>query len=306
MAESTNRLADKVAIVTGSGQGIGRAEAMLLAAEGAKVVVSDMGFDDGVGRAATVVAEIEANGGAGTACTADISTFDGAQELVRTAVDAFGGLDIVVNNAGLRANNTIQDMTEEQFDLVISSHLKSSFATIKFAAPIFIQQQSGVIVNTSSDAGFGHPFNIPYSCAKEGITALTRSVARELGPFGVRCNQIRPRSDVPKAPEFMAKLASFGPQYAALGRFRLGTRGDVFRPSMPENVAPLTVWLCTDAAAELNGYDFFVMGDLVGLWSEPDLVRSQFHEGGWTIDLLDEYALTGVAEGLHNRFLGDS
>jgi 3-oxoacyl-[acyl-carrier protein] reductase len=296
------RLAGKVAIVTGSGHGIGRAEAILMAQEGARIVVSDLGVDDGTPRADAVTAEIIAGGGKATPAMADLATFEGARSVVQTAVDQFGRLDIVLNNAGLRAPNAIQDLTEADYEKVLDSHLKATFAMIKYAAPIFLEQGNGVILNTSSESGLGHPYNSAYAAAKEGITGLTRSIARELGPSGIRCNQIRPRAEGTQNAEFVAAFRKFLPQRQALGRFGLGSRGDVNRPSRPENVATLAVWLCTDQAASVNGFDFFVAGDEVGLWSEPDLVRSNIVPGCWTLDLLDQYAPSALLQALENRF----
>jgi NAD(P)-dependent dehydrogenase (short-subunit alcohol dehydrogenase family) len=302
--QEANRLAGKVAIVTGSGQGIGRAEATLMAKEGARVVVSDVAVDDGVPRADKVAAAINANGGDAIAVTEDLGTFDGSRRVVETAVEQFGALHIVLNNAGLRAPNAIQEITESEYDRVLNSHLKATFGLLKYAAPIFLEQGAGVILNTSSESGLGHPFNAAYAAAKEGITGLTRSVARELGPYGIRCNQIRPRAEGTQSPEFLAAFLKFQPQRQALGRFGLGSHGDVHRTSLPENVAALAVWLCTDAAETVNGYDFFVMGDEVGLWSEPDLVRNNILPGGWTLDFLDQYAPQALIHGLENRFVG--
>ena len=266
--------------------------------------MSDVGVDDGVGRADTVASEINAAGGQSVADPHDLATFEGARAVIATALDHFGGLDIVLNNAGLRAANAIGDMTENDFDLVVGSHLKASYGTIKYAAPVFIEQGSGVILNTSSESGFGHPYNSAYAAAKEGITGLTRSIARELGPYGVRCNQIRPRSEGTQDPKFMEAFMRSAPQREALGRYALGSNGDRHRRSLPEDVAALAVWLCTDAAARVNGHDFFVMGDEVALWSEPDFWRTAFQAGGWTIDLLDQYAPDTLVHGVENRFTG--
>ncbi len=300
------RLAGKVAIVTGSGQGIGRAEAILMAQEGAKVVVSDLGVDDGVSRAEKVAAEINAEGGEAIASTRDLGTFEGARAVVEAAVERFGGLHILLNNAGLRSANAIQDIEEEDFDKVLGSHLKATFGTIKYAAPVFLEQHAGVILNTSSESGMGHPYNSAYAAAKEGITGLTRTVARELGPSGIRCNQIRPRAEGTQAPEFLAIFTKYKAQRDALGAFSLGSHGDFHRSSKPSHVAVLAVWLCTDAAGAINGRDFFVMGDEVGLWSEPDLVRSNLLPGGWTLDLLDQYAPQALIHGLDNEYLGSA
>jgi NAD(P)-dependent dehydrogenase (short-subunit alcohol dehydrogenase family) len=299
-----DRLAGKVAIVTGSGRGIGRAEALLMARQGAKVVVSDIGVEDGTFRADTVVSEINAAGGQAVAATPDLATFAGARQVVATALGHFGRLDILINNAGLRAANAIQDISEEDFDLVVGSHLKATFGTIKHAAAVFAEQRTGVILNTSSESGLGHPYNSAYAAAKEGITGLTRTIARELGPYGVRCNQIRPRAEGTQSAEFMAVFQKFRPQREALGRFALGSQGDRYRLSRPEDVAVFAVWLCTDAAASINGYDFFVMGDEIGLWSEPDLLRTVHRSGAWTLDGLDEYAPGTLIHGLENRYRG--
>src|SRR5579863_6607997 len=167
------RLAGKVAIVSGSGRGIGRCEAILLADQGAKVVVNDIGKDaDGKRRADKVVEEIRAAGGEAVVSTDSISTLEGANRTVQTAVKSFGRLDILVNNAGLRAAYPIDEITEEQWNLVLDSHLKGTYALIKYAVPIFRSQRSGVIINTGSESGLGHPFNSAYAAAKEGIAGL--------------------------------------------------------------------------------------------------------------------------------------
>lgn len=302
VAAPTGRLAGRVAIVTGGGRGIGRAEAHLMAEEGARVVLADIGVEGGSFCADRVVAEVMAKGGTAVATTHDLATFEGARQTVTAALDHFGRLDIVINNAGLRAANAIEDLTEEDFDLVVGSHLKATFGMIKYSAPVLAEQGTGVILNTSSESGLGHPYNSAYAAAKEGITGFTRSIARELGPKGVRCNQIRPRAEATQSPEFLAVLQKFKPQRDALGRFALGSQGDRHRKSRPQDVAVLAVWLCTDAAVAINGHDFFVMGDEVGLWSEPELARTIHCAGEWTLDSLDDYAPGTLIHGLENRF----
>jgi 3-oxoacyl-[acyl-carrier protein] reductase len=300
-----NRLAGKVAIVSGSGRGIGRCEAMLLAQQGAKVVVNDIGKDpEGKRRADKVVEEIRAAGGEALASTDSISTLEGAHRTVETAVKAFGGLDILVNNAGLRAAYPIDEITEEQWNLVLDSHLKGTYALIKYAVPIFRSQRSGVIINTGSESGLGHPFNSAYGAAKEGIAGLTRSLARELGRFGIRCNMIRPRAATPGGPEFMEMYQKWMPTAQALGPYWLGERGHVRSGEMkPERVAALVVWLCTDAAVNVNGRGFYVAGDEVGLWSEPQLIRCLTRPGGWDLDSLDQSGPENLIFDLTNKFL---
>ncbi len=146
---NTKRLAGKVAIITGSGRGIGRCEALLMAQQGAQVVVSDIGTDgEGASTAGKVAAEIRAAGGEAVSVTDSVATIAGAQRTVEQALQSYGRLDILVNNAGLRAGNPIDKLTEEQWGLVLDSHLKASFAMIKFAVPVFKRQGGGVIVNT--------------------------------------------------------------------------------------------------------------------------------------------------------------
>lgn len=175
---TSTRLSGKVAVVTGAGNGIGRAEALEFARQGAAVVVNDCGITaTGESRAVTVAREIMAADGQAIAAEQDISTFSGAAGVVDLAVRTFGRLDALVNNAGLRAQNSIGDLTEEEFDRVVGSHLKGTFAMIKFAAPVFARQEGGVILNTGSEAGLGMPFNSAYAAAKEGIAGLTRTVA---------------------------------------------------------------------------------------------------------------------------------
>jgi NAD(P)-dependent dehydrogenase (short-subunit alcohol dehydrogenase family) len=171
----TGRLQGKVAVVTGSGRGIGRCEAMALAREGAMVVVSDFGKDEhGRDLAAIVTEEILAAGGKAIAVTENLMTAEGAQRTIEAAKNTFGGLDIIVNNAGLRGGNPIHKLTEEQLDSVLGSHLKASFLMIKYGVPYMRERGGGVIINTGSEAGLGMVFNSAYASAKEGLAGLTR------------------------------------------------------------------------------------------------------------------------------------
>ncbi len=302
------RLAGKAAIVTGSGRGIGRCEALLLAQQGAKIVVSDIGTDaEGARTAEKVAAEIKAAGGEAMACTDNVATMAGAQRTVDTAVQHYGRLDILVNNAGLRAGNPVDKLTEEQWATVLDSHLKASFTMTKFAVPVFKRQGGGVIINTGSEAGLGMIFNSAYAAAKEGIAGLTRSVAREQGRFGIRCNMIRPRATVNTGGGAWGQevFAKWLPMARALGRYWIGDRGQVgfTRPAHPEQVAELVIWLCTDAAVNINGRSFYVAGEEVGLWSEPELIRSLARPGGWDLDSLDGFARDTLTGDLTNPFL---
>ena len=303
-----HRLAGKVAVVTGSGRGIGRSEAMMLAREGAKVVVSDFGTDsEGKSTAAGVADEIRKAGGEALASTEDLMQADGARRTVEAAADTFGGLDIIVNNAGLRGGNPVHKLTEEQWDTVLDSHLKASFLTIKFGVPLLRQRGGGVIINTGSEAGLGMVFNSAYASAKEGLAGLTRCIAREQGRFNIRCNLIRPRATAGNTGggDWFAKnlAGTWRPFVQSLGRYWIGERGLAGwdRPAPPDSVAAFVAWLCTPAAQNINGRDFYIGGDEVALISPPQFTSTLFHEGGWTLDALDRLAPT-MTGGLTDPF----
>lgn len=298
------RLVGKVAIVTGSGAGIGRAEARLLAAQGAKVVVNDIAVKNGEPVADMVVDEIRAAGGEAVANLDNVAEFQGAERLVNTALEVFGGLDILVNNAGITNFIPVYELTEHDWDRMMAVHLKGSFGTIRFASPIMCKQRSGVIINTGSESGLGRVFGANYSAAKEGIIGLTRAVAKELGRFNVRCNAVRPRASTTILEG--VNLTKFLPVLKALGRYWFGHRAHI--PISPEvvtaeKVAPLVVWLCTDAAANVNGRDFYVGGDEVGLYPELELERLLYREGGWDLDALDRSGREDLIADLTNRYL---
>src|SRR5581483_7105439 len=199
MQEDTQPLAGKVLIVTGAGQpvSIGHSHAIAFAKAGAKVVVNDNGSaqrGDGADTslAEAVAQEIRDMGGEAVASTDSVADFDGARRIVETAMDAFGRIDVLINNAGNQRMNRIYEATEEDFDSLIAIHLKGTFNTVRHAAPHMMARKSGVIINTSSTGGLGFYGNSIYAAAKEGIVGFTRSIARDLGPYGIRCNAIRP------------------------------------------------------------------------------------------------------------------
>ncbi|MGH7896034.1 MAG: SDR family NAD(P)-dependent oxidoreductase, partial [Candidatus Binatia bacterium] len=192
------RLKGRAAVVTGAGRGIGRAIAELLAAEGAAVVVNDLGGNvDGSGTQASVadevVATIKAAGGTAVANHDSVSDFEAAERIIGTAVKEFGGIDILVNNAGILRDRMIFNMTEEDWDAVIAVHLKGSFNCTRHAAGHMRRHKRGRIISMSSTSGvIGNPGQANYGAAKDGIAALTRVVARELGKYGVTVNAVCP------------------------------------------------------------------------------------------------------------------
>ena len=296
------RLDGQVAIVTGAGGGIGRAHALLLAAEGASVLVNDTGRRTGA-NAAAVVAEIEAAGGRAAANTTS-ATWNGAASIVEHARDEFGRLDIVVNNATAARNADLWTLTEEDWDLAIDVNLKGYFAMIREAAPHLCRQGRGAIVNTSSGSGFGHPSAVAYASAKEGVVGLTRTVA-ELGRFGVRCNAIRPLALGASTQEYAVSTARWN-TLLALTMQSHGSHSSYSAATPethpPSKIAPIVVWLCTDAASSVNGRTFHVRGDSIALLSEPGPERVAVQEGGWTLDALDQLAPTQLVHDLRNDY----
>jgi 3-oxoacyl-[acyl-carrier protein] reductase len=281
-----DRLAGRVAIVTGAGRGIGRAEALALAAEGARVIVNDVGLAlDGSGQDAgpadQVVAAIRAAGGEAAASYENVADVAAGARIVQQALDTFGRLDIVVANAGIQLNRDLFAITEAEWDLVMAVHLKGHFAVIQPAAEVFRRQRSGRIITTSSLAGLGQLNHADYCAAKEGIAGLTRALALELGPYGVTVNAVRPR-----AATRMAGAAGVSAAVAAA------------RPA--EQVAPLVVYLCTDAAAHVNGRDFFVMGEEISLMSLPHPERTIVRQGGWDLASLEVIFPRTLGAGLAN------
>lgn len=275
-----DRLKGKVAIVTGAGRGIGRGEALALASEGAKVVVNDLGgARDGTGASTSpadeVVAEIKKLGGEAVANHDSVTTLQGAENIVKTAMDSFGKVDILVNNAGILRDRMVFNMSEEDWDLVLKVHLFGHFYTIRAVSPFFRQQRYGRIINTSSIAGlyattYGQA---NYGAAKEGIVGLTRKVARDMGRYGVTCNCIRPIA---------------GTRLTLSEEMKKARTEDIAKLEQikPEDIAPLVVWLASDDAANVNGRVFYVQTGRIGLYSEPVMEKQLVKAGGWTIDEL--------------------
>jgi NAD(P)-dependent dehydrogenase (short-subunit alcohol dehydrogenase family) len=299
------RLDGRVAIVTGAGGGIGREHARLFAQEGAAVLVNDTGRRTGAD-AASVVAEIEASGGRAVADTTS-ATWDGAAAIVAHALDAFGRIDVLVNNATAARNADLWRVTEEEWDLAQDVNLKGYFALIREVAPHLCGQGSGAIVNTSSGSGFGHPSAVAYAAAKEGVVGLTRTVARELGRFGVRCNAIRPLALGQSTRDYDVATSKWSTLMALTMRPR-GGQVSQFAAATPEShppakISPMVVWLCTDAAAAVNGRTFHVTGDLIARFADSQYERQVVQAGGWTLDALDEIAPAQLVDDLSNDFL---
>ncbi len=275
-------LTDRVAVVTGAGRGIGMAIALMLAQAGARVVVNDFGGrEDGTGGEASpadqVVREIREAGGQATASYDSVASMAGGQRIVQVALDVFGRIDIVVNNAGILRDRMIFNMTEEEWDAVVAVHLKGAFAVTRAAAPRLKEQRWGRFINMTSTSGLvGNIGQANYAAAKLGIFGLTRVTALDMARYNVTANCISPfawtrligtiPTDTPEQKARVAKLEKM----------------------TPRDIAPLAVYLCSEEAASVSGQILGVRGKEIFLFSQPRPVRAIHHAEGWTPERLAE------------------
>ena len=287
----------RVAIVTGAGRGIGREHALLLAAEGAQVVVNDLGgSSDGTGSedgpAESVAAEIRAAGGQAVANADDVADAAGAERLIATAVDAFGRLDVVVNNAGILRDRVLVNLTDDDWDLVVRVNLRGTFTVTRAAGNYWREQAkageavNASIINTSSESGvFGNPGQANYAAAKAAVASLTQVAAKELKRYGVRVNAITPQARTRMTEQAFGD--ALAPKEGKFDRFN------------PANVSPFVVYLAT-ADCALSGEVFIVGGSRVQRirpW-EKDPEWKLDTDGRWTVeDLAKAVAEAGVPQG---------
>jgi len=278
---------DRICIVTGAGRGIGREHALMLAAHGAKVVVNDLGGEmDGSGRstgpAQDVVDEIVEAGGEAVANTDDISDWEGAQRLINAAVEHFGGLDVLINNAGILRDRMLVNMTEEEWDAVIKVHLKGTFAPARWAATYWRDRmKAGAtndarVINTSSVSGiYGNPGQTNYGAAKMGIAAFTIIGSLELGRYGVTVNAI--------APAALTRMTE---------NLGMGEASEEDKEMMsPHWIAPVATWLASTQSAGVTGRVFEASGRVFG-------IAESWHRGPTADPVDDPTKLDAIARGL--------
>ncbi|MHA1564752.1 MAG: SDR family oxidoreductase [Alphaproteobacteria bacterium] len=286
-------LKDKVAVVTGAGRGIGREIAIAMAAQGARVVVNDIGAEvDGRGEDGTpadeVVTEIVNAGGEAVADRHSVAEPEGARAIIQTAVDTFGRVDCVVNNAGILRDGIFHKMTEEQWAGVLHTHLFGSFYVSRAAATFFREQNSGALVHMTSTSGLiGSVGQANYAAAKLGVAALSKSIALDMERFNVRSNCIAPFAwsrmlgAIPNTPDQEDRLAKL-------------------RTLTPDKIAPLAVYLCADAADHVSGQIFAVRGDEIFLMSQPRPIRSVHRSEGWTPDSIAKHAMPALQDSFYS------
>jgi len=279
---------DKVVVVTGAGGGIGRDIALAMAASGARVVINDIGTSTtgegtDAGPAQKVVDEIKAAGGQAVASTDSVSEAASASRIVQCAVDSFGRIDGVVNNAGILRDRFFHKMSLEEWDAVIKVHLYGSYFMSRAAANHFKEQESGALVHMTSTSGLiGNLGQANYSAAKLGLTALSKSIALDMAKFNVRSNCIAPFAwsrmigSIPTdTPEQQARVAKI-------------------QQMTPNKIAPLAVYLLSDQARDVNAQVFAVRNNELFLMSQPRPLRSVHRSEGWTPEFIAEHGMPAL------------
>jgi NAD(P)-dependent dehydrogenase (short-subunit alcohol dehydrogenase family) len=285
---SGKMLDGKVAVVTGAGRGIGRATAVCLAANGAQVVVNDVGAGvtgEGLdaGPAQQVVSEIAQQNGQGRAVanTDSVAEWDAAQRIVQTAIDTFGRIDIVVNNAGILRDRMFHYMSPEEWDAVIKVHLYGAFYVSRAAVAHFRKQESGCFVHITSTSGLiGSVGQVNYGAAKLGIAGLSRNIAMDMRRYNIRSNCIGPHA-------FSRMIETVPGQ----SEEQLKARAE---KTKPDHIAQLIAFLGTDAAKEVSGQIFGVRGNEVYLYNQPRPIRIMARSDGWSPEKLAEHWLPAV------------
>jgi NAD(P)-dependent dehydrogenase (short-subunit alcohol dehydrogenase family) len=275
----------KVAVVTGSGTGLGRAYAMGLAKAGAKVVVNARTANN----VANVVDEIRKMGGTAEGCAVSVASMEGARATIQTAVDRFGRIDILVNNAGIPGRKLLIDMTEQDFDDVISTNLKGTFACARHAVPHMMKQGWGRIINMCSGSIIGQEGNTSYASSKGGVLSISLTWAVELARYGITCNAIRTSAATRLSEKRREQV-----KQAALERHEQPPTDADLGYYKPEEAAPLVVFLASDEAGWINGQFICIDGPRLAICEHTHHAKTAIMPGGWTHELLLEHFKTTV------------
>jgi NAD(P)-dependent dehydrogenase (short-subunit alcohol dehydrogenase family) len=281
-------LKDKVVVVTGAGGGIGRELALSLAAQGASVVVNDIGVSvtgEGLdfGPAQKVTEEIRAQGGKAVANTDSVSDWDSAHQIIQTAIDAFGHIDGVMNNAGILRDRFFFNMSSEEWRTVIDVHLNGSFNVARAAAPHFKSQGSGSYLHMTSTSGLiGNYGQANYSAAKAAITALSKSIALDMAKFSVRSNCISPFA--------FSRMVGSIPVETADQKERV----ERLKFMESKKIAPLATYLMSDAAKDVSGQIFAVRANEIFTMSQSRPLRSVHQESGWSPETISSHAIPAL------------
>ena len=281
-------LKDKVVIVTGSGNGIGRDFALAMAARGAKLVVNDVGASvsgegKDAGPAQKVVDEIKAKGGTAVANTDSVSEWESANRIVKTAIDSFGRIDVVVNNAGILRDRFFFNMSVEEWKAVIDVHLNGSFYVSRAAAPYFKSQSSGRYINMTSTSGLiGNFGQANYAAAKLGIAALSKSMALDMAKFKVTSNCISPFA----WSRMIGTIPAETPDQKA--------RVEKLKSMETAKIAPLAVYLASEASQDVTGQIFAVRANEIFLMGQSRPLRSVHRSEGWTPESIGEQAIPAM------------
>ncbi len=295
-SEMSQFVEDKVVVVTGGGSGIGREFALAFAAEGAKVVVNDLARDaEGRSAADKVVAEIREAGGSAAASTDSVSDWDAAHRIVQTALDSFGRIDCVVNNAGILRDRFFFNMSREEWQAVVDVHLNGSFFVARAAAPHFKAQNSGSYVHMTSTSGLiGNTGQANYSAAKLGLVGMSKTIALDMARYNVRSNCIAPFAWT----AMTASVPTDTPEAAA--------RMEKLKRMEPRLIAPLAVYLASDAAAQVTGQIFGVRANEIYLYSQTRVTRSVHRSEGWTPQSIAEHAIPAMQNSFYPNVLSSS
>lgn len=297
-----DKLKDKSAIITGSGQGIGRAVAIAMAKEGAKIVTNSRQPGTPGGDAGSTAKEINGLGGKAVPFFGDVSKVDAAESLIKTALDNFGRLDILVNCAGIIRTKVIWNLSDDDWDSVIDIHLKGAFNCCRRAAALMRAQNYGRIITVTAPAMIGAFGQANYAAAKGGIISFTKTLALELGKYGVTANSISPLAATRMtSSEEMKAGAKKGYESGAITK-------EFYESLMnmpgPEYVTPLFVYLASDKAADINGQVFFASKGRVAIlseWVEKGTIYKHETDGMWTVDELEKHIPESLLIGYVNK-----